>query len=148
MLRPQDVVPTSHLVTDSTSPCFDRRSLRYHYNRGSQVSKTEGSQQDGRKGQQWEPVEDDDGVTCDTISVTRSELGEEELVKLDAKDALGQAPQEEELHVKDLRGEHSVANRRGLRLAENVGVVEQQFVMTILPQQQIDAIPSLKTKIG
>ena len=69
-------------------------------------------------------------------------------MKLDAKDALGQAPQEEELHFKDLRGELSVANRRGLRLSGGVGVVGQQFARFISLQQQFAENPLLKTKIG
>jgi len=69
-------------------------------------------------------------------------------MKLGANDVLRQATQEEELHVKDLRGELFVANRRGLRLAENVGVVEQQFARIISLQQQIAEIPLLKIKIG
>jgi len=94
------------------------------------------------------PPEDDDGTTCDTISFTHSELEEEEGMKLGANDVLRQATQEEELHVKYLRGEPFVANRRGLRLAENVGVVEQQFARIISLQQQIAEIPLLKIKIG
>ena len=69
-------------------------------------------------------------------------------MKLGANDVLRQATQEEELHVKYLRGEPFVANRRGLRLAENVGVVEQQFARIISLQQQIAEIPLLKIKIG
>ncbi|KAA8908829.1 hypothetical protein FN846DRAFT_944352 [Sphaerosporella brunnea] len=38
-------------------------------------------------------------------------------MKQDAKDALGQALQEEELHVEDVRGELFVGNRRGLSFA-------------------------------
>ncbi|KAA8893516.1 hypothetical protein FN846DRAFT_1025664 [Sphaerosporella brunnea] len=69
------------------------------------------------------PAEDDDSTKCDddddddAILVTRLELGEEEEMKQDAKDALGQALQEEELHVEDVRGEIFVGNRRSLSLA-------------------------------
>jgi len=58
-----------------------------------------------------------DDTTCDAILVTRSEIGGEEEIKRDAKDALKQALQEKELHVKDVRGELFVGNRRGLNLA-------------------------------
>ncbi|KAA8894186.1 hypothetical protein FN846DRAFT_975501 [Sphaerosporella brunnea] len=44
-------------------------------------------------------------------------LQEEEEMKQDAKDALGQALQEEELHVEDVRGDLFVGNRRGLSFA-------------------------------
>ncbi|KAA8892897.1 hypothetical protein FN846DRAFT_788650 [Sphaerosporella brunnea] len=73
------------------------------------------------------PAEDDDSTECDAILVTRSELGDEEEMKRDAKDALGQ---EEELHVEDVRGELFVGNRRGLSLAglpERVRVLEQEI---------------------
>ncbi|KAA8893635.1 hypothetical protein FN846DRAFT_923541 [Sphaerosporella brunnea] len=63
------------------------------------------------------PAEDDYSTECDAILVTRSELGEEEEMKQDAKDAPGQALQEEELHVEDVRGELFVGNRRGLSFA-------------------------------
>jgi hypothetical protein len=51
-------------------------------------------------------------------------------MKRDAKDALGQALQEEELHVEDVRGELFVGNRRDLSLAglpERVRVLEQEI---------------------
>ena len=63
-------------------------------------------------------AENDDSTTCDAILVTRSELRDEEGMKQDAKDVLGLALHEEELHVKDMRGELCVGNRRGLNLAK------------------------------
>ncbi|KAA8902718.1 hypothetical protein FN846DRAFT_1022449 [Sphaerosporella brunnea] len=56
-------------------------------------------------------------------------------MKQAAKDALGQALQEE-LHVEDVRGELFVGNRRGLSLAGRLRVLEQQ----------VAEIPSLKIK--
>ena len=58
-----------------------------------------------------------DDTGCDAILIARSEVGNEEDMKVSAKDALGQALLEEELHVEDVRGELVVANRRGLSLA-------------------------------
>jgi hypothetical protein len=93
----------------------------------------------------FSPAENDDGTTCDAIRVTRSELGDEGGMKQDAKDALGLALQEEELHVKDVRGELFVGNRRGLNLAERFRILEQQVGGL---QQQVAEIPSMKTKIA
>lgn len=56
-------------------------------------------------------------IECDTILVTRSELGGEEEMKKGAKAAFKQALSEEELTVEDVRGELFVGNRRGLNLA-------------------------------
>ncbi|KAL7275212.1 hypothetical protein RUND412_001861 [Rhizina undulata] len=62
------------------------------------------------------PMEsEDDSMRCDAILATRSELGEEETMKADTKDAFEQAL--EELHVGVVRGEMVVGNRRGLNLA-------------------------------
>ncbi|KAA8895182.1 hypothetical protein FN846DRAFT_912061 [Sphaerosporella brunnea] len=96
----------------------------------------------------------EDSTTCDAILVTRSELGDEEEMKKDAKDAFGQALQEaemaltgeEELHVQDVRGELFVGNRRGLSLAglpERVRVFEQQVASLEVKNAEI---PSLKIK--
>ena len=60
------------------------------------------------------PVSQED-TKCDAILVARSELGGDEAMKEDAKDALEQAL-EEELHVENVR-EMFVGNRRGLSLA-------------------------------
>ncbi|KAF8246111.1 hypothetical protein K440DRAFT_500655, partial [Wilcoxina mikolae CBS 423.85] len=73
--------------------------------------------------------------------VTRSEIGGEEEMKRDAKDALEQALQEEEFHAEDMRGNPFVGNRRGLDLA---GLPERVRVL----EQQVAEIPSLKIKIG
>ncbi|RPA90132.1 hypothetical protein L873DRAFT_1783206 [Choiromyces venosus 120613-1] len=62
----------------------------------------------------------DECATCDAILVTRSQIsqiGSDEEMKKDAKDALEQALQVEELHVGEVRGEPFVGNRRGLGLA-------------------------------
>jgi len=79
-----------------------------------------------------------DSTTCDTISVTGSELGEVVRMKPGAKDALGQALQEERLHVKDMIGELFVGNSRSLGLAERVRIIEQE----------VTEIPSLEIKIS
>ncbi|KAF8531573.1 hypothetical protein BDD12DRAFT_800063 [Trichophaea hybrida] len=87
--------------------------------------KTEGLDTTGTRadfrGQQEGPAgaftESQDDTECDAILVTRSEIGSEEELKKDAKDALGQALQEEELHVHDVRGELFVGNLRGLSFA-------------------------------
>lgn len=59
-------------------------------------------------------------------------------MKRDAKDALEQALQEEELHVEDVRGELFVGNRRGLSLATRLRTLERQ----------VDEIPSLKNRVA
>ncbi|RPB05784.1 hypothetical protein L873DRAFT_1832544 [Choiromyces venosus 120613-1] len=61
--------------------------------------------------------EDQDDSECDAILVTQSKTGSEEEMKSEAKDAPGQAPQEEELEVENVRGELFVGNRRGLGFA-------------------------------
>jgi hypothetical protein len=55
------------------------------------------------------------GMDCDAILVASSEVGGEEEMKTDAKSTLGQALEEEELCVEEVRGELVVGNRRGLR---------------------------------
>jgi len=53
----------------------------------------------------------------------------------------GQAPQEEEHHVKDVRGEPFAGNHRGLSRA---GLLERVRVL----EQQVAEIPSLEIKVG
>jgi len=60
--------------------------------------------------------ESQEHTKCDAILVARSELGDDEGMKEDAKDALAQALKEE-LQVEDVRGKLFVGNRRGLNLA-------------------------------
>ena len=61
--------------------------------------------------------ESQEDTKCDAILVASSELGGDEAMKEDAKDALQQALKTDELHVEDVRGELFVGNRRGLNLA-------------------------------
>ncbi|RPB02832.1 hypothetical protein L873DRAFT_1732661 [Choiromyces venosus 120613-1] len=49
--------------------------------------------------------------------VTKSKIGSEKLMKQDAKDALEQALEEDDLYVEEVKGEHFVGNRHGLTLA-------------------------------
>jgi len=58
-----------------------------------------------------------DGMEYDAILVARSGVGGEEEMERDAEDALGQALEEEELCVEEVRGELVVCNRRGLSFA-------------------------------
>ncbi|RPA89136.1 hypothetical protein L873DRAFT_1832076 [Choiromyces venosus 120613-1] len=60
---------------------------------------------------------DQDDPKCDAILVTKSKTGSEEAMKNEAKDALGQALQDEELKVEKVRGEHFISNRHGLGFA-------------------------------
>jgi hypothetical protein len=73
---------------------------------------------------------------CDATLVARSEIRGKEEMKRDAKDALGQALEQEELHVEDVRGELFVGNRRGLNLA---GLPKRVHALE-------DRISSLETK--
>ncbi|RPA91452.1 hypothetical protein L873DRAFT_1794850 [Choiromyces venosus 120613-1] len=70
---------------------------------------------------------DQDDPKCDAILVTKSKTGSEEAMKNEAKDALGQALQDEELKVEKVRGEHFIGNRHGLGFAgvlQNLRVLE------------------------
>ncbi|CUS15718.1 unnamed protein product [Tuber aestivum] len=72
-----------------------------------------------------------DSKTCDAILVARSQGESEDEMKRGAKDALGQALQEEELHLKEMRGEFFVPNDRGLGLAglpALLRAVEERFI--------------------
>ncbi|RPA91453.1 hypothetical protein L873DRAFT_1714083, partial [Choiromyces venosus 120613-1] len=58
-----------------------------------------------------------DDPKCDAILVTKSKTGNEEEMKDEARDALGQALQEEELEVDHVMGEPFISNRCGLYFA-------------------------------
>ena len=65
-----------------------------------------------------------ESMTCRAVLSARSKVGEDEEMKEDAKDALGQALREEDLYVKDVRGELFVGNRGGLCLARTFAEVQ------------------------
>ncbi|RPA88551.1 hypothetical protein L873DRAFT_1796594, partial [Choiromyces venosus 120613-1] len=60
---------------------------------------------------------DQEDPKCDAILLTQSKVSSEEDTKRDARDAFGQALEEEELEVKMVMGELYVGNPRGLGLA-------------------------------
>ncbi|KAF8249396.1 hypothetical protein K440DRAFT_622050 [Wilcoxina mikolae CBS 423.85] len=85
---------------------------------------------------------EDDSTTCDAILVARSDLGEEDTMKADAKDAFEQALYEDELHVEvGVTGEMVVGNRRGLNLATRLCALEYKVA------SQDSEIASLKEDI-
>ena len=63
------------------------------------------------------PAESQGDSVCDAVLITRSEIGEEEQMKRDAKHSLEQALNEEEFYVEEVRNHLFVGNRRGLNLA-------------------------------
>ncbi|RPA92050.1 hypothetical protein L873DRAFT_1794517 [Choiromyces venosus 120613-1] len=83
----------------------------------------------GQKNREELSPEDQDDPKCDAILFTKSETGSEEEMKYEAKDALGQVLQEEELEVEKVRGEPFVGNRRARGLTgigERMGALEER----------------------
>ncbi|KAG0132921.1 hypothetical protein HOY82DRAFT_669246 [Tuber indicum] len=72
-----------------------------------------------------------DDPTCVAILVTQTKIScEEEKIKIDAKDALGQALEDDDLEVEEVWGTAYVGNRRGLDLAplrERFHMMEQRI---------------------
>jgi len=78
-----------------------------------------------------------DDKECDVILVALSELRDQKGMKRDAKDALEQALNGEELHVEEVRSESFVGNRRGFSFAKRIRTLERLA----------DEIPSLKNRV-
>ncbi|KAF8246400.1 hypothetical protein K440DRAFT_662155 [Wilcoxina mikolae CBS 423.85] len=75
------------------------------------------------------PSKEQEELECDAVLMTRSEVGDQEEMKEDAKSAFRKALDEEDLHVEEVRGKLFVGNRRGLNLAElmpRVRVLEEE----------------------
>ncbi|RPA92491.1 hypothetical protein L873DRAFT_1709754 [Choiromyces venosus 120613-1] len=92
--------------------------------------------------------EDQEDPKCDAILVTQSKVSSEEETKRDAKDAFGQALEEEELEVKMVMGELYVGNPRGLGLAgvqERLRVLEEK---DILKDTKIDSLEKNVTELN
>jgi hypothetical protein len=83
------------------------------------------------------PQSQDDNE-CDAILVTLSELRDQKGMKRDAKDALEQALNKEELHVEEVCSESFVRNRRGFSFAKRIRTLERL----------VDEIPSLQNSVA
>lgn len=59
-----------------------------------------------------------ESTTCNAVLLTESTIGDDKEIKGEAKDALGQALQEEDLYVEDVRGKHFVGRFLARRAAE------------------------------
>ncbi|RPB04313.1 hypothetical protein L873DRAFT_1667159 [Choiromyces venosus 120613-1] len=97
-----------------------------------------------RKDRKESSPEDQEDPKCDAILVTQSKVSSEEETKRDAKDAFGQALEEEEIEVKMVMGELYVGNPRGLGLA---GVQERLRVLEEKDILKDTNIASLKGKV-
>ena len=76
--------------------------------------------------------------------MTRSEVGDQEEMKEDAKSALRKALDEEYLHVEEVRGKLFVGNRRGL----NLSVVNRPVRPTSLRTGRDGGLPSVLSQDG
>jgi uncharacterized coiled-coil protein SlyX len=98
-----------------------------------------------------EESESNPDAKCDAILVSRSEIGDDEGMKRDAKTALEQALEDDELHVEDAGGELWVGNRRGLDivalLARMRALEEREVAKDTKLASLEDEITSHKTKI-
>jgi chromosome segregation ATPase len=91
-----------------------------------------------------EESESNPDAKCDAILLSRSEIGDDEGMKRDAKTALEQALEDDELHVEDAGGELWVGNRRGLDIVARMRALEEKA--TKLASLE-DEITSHRTKI-
>ncbi|KAG0124342.1 hypothetical protein HOY82DRAFT_673545 [Tuber indicum] len=62
-------------------------------------------------------TKEDEGPLCDAILVTQSMVGDDEDMRMEAKEAFEKELEKEELEVESVRGEVYAGNRRGLELA-------------------------------